>query len=62
MNIIEQFIVAIVGWIPTFIGNKIRYYIYKRMFKKTNGVFSIGTGVTILGFKNIEIGNIQIFE
>lgn len=57
MHFIEQLLVFLIGWIPTSIGKRIRYYIYKLFFKKVNGVFSIDTGVTILGFKNIEIGN-----
>jgi len=56
MNFIEQLLVFFVGWIPTFIGKRIRYYIYKLFFKKVNGIFFIDTGVTIVGFKNIEIG------
>ncbi len=56
-NILEQLVVLIFGWVPTVVGVKLRYIFYKKMFKKTNGIFFIGTGVTIVGFCNIEIGN-----
>ena len=62
-SILEQLIVMIFGWIPTIVGIKLRYFVYKKMFKNVKGVFSIGTGVTILGFDNIEIGkNVNIMK
>ena len=48
-----QFILAN---IPSGIGRYIRYIIYKPFFRKA-GRFNISTGVTIKGFKNIELGN-----
>jgi len=51
-----QICIAILSSIPTGIGVKLRYYAYRPLFKKTNGFFRIDTGVTILGFENIEIG------
>ncbi|MDQ7060708.1 MAG: acyltransferase [Sulfurimonas sp.] len=41
---------------PTELGKKLRYIAYKPLFKKS-GKFSIDTGVTILGFENIELGS-----
>lgn len=52
-----EFITAIVGWIPTIVGRKIRYFIYKPLFKSVKGKFNIESHVTILGFGNIDIGN-----
>ena len=45
------------SFIPAEIGNILRYYAYRPLFKKVNGKFNIDTGVTILGFENIELGN-----
>ena len=39
----------------------LRYYFYGGLFRKC-GYFSIGTGVTIRGFRNIELGNNVIFN
>lgn len=43
--------------IPTRIGVAIRYFAYKPLFNKTSDKFYIGSGVTIMGSKNIEIRN-----
>ena len=50
------FLTLFVVPIPTFIGENLRFLLYKRLFKKTNGKFKIGKHVNILGFENIEIG------
>ena len=55
-KLIFQIYIAILTPIPTFIGQKIRYFGYKPFFKSTRGVFRIEEGVTILGFENIELG------
>ena len=52
MLLLDIFIVPI----PTIIGVKIRYFFYKKLFKCTNGKFTIGKHVNILGFENIELG------
>jgi galactoside O-acetyltransferase len=51
-----QIYIAILSSIPTEIGVRLRYYAYRSLFKKTSGFFKIDTGVTILGFENIELG------
>lgn len=53
LMLIRFFIVPI----PTFIGEMLRYLLYKKLFKKVNGKFKIGKNVNIMGFENIEIGN-----
>lgn len=52
-----QIYISVLSSIPTEIGVWLRYVAYKPLFKKVNGFFRIDSGVTILGFKNIEIGN-----
>lgn len=47
--------------IPTIIGSKLRYFLYKKLFKKVNGIFIIGKHVNIMGFENIEIGRNTYF-
>jgi galactoside O-acetyltransferase len=42
--------------IPTKIGVLLRYYSFRLLFKKC-GSFNLETGVTIVGFRNIELGN-----
>lgn len=43
--------------IPTFFGEKLRYFLYKKLFKNVKGSFKIGKHVNIMGFENIEIGS-----
>jgi galactoside O-acetyltransferase len=59
-NLFSEFFLWFLQGIPSAIGTKLRYIIYKRLFKKS-GKFTIQTGVTIKGFRNIELGdNVQI--
>ena len=51
-----QIYIAILTPIPTFIGERLRYFGYKLFFKSVKGNFKIHEGVTILGFENIELG------
>jgi galactoside O-acetyltransferase len=51
-----QIYIALLSSMPTEIGVRLRYYAYRPLFKKTSGFFRIDTSVTILGFKNIELG------
>jgi galactoside O-acetyltransferase len=51
-----QIYIAILTPIPTFIGERLRYFGYKPFFKSVKGNFRIHEGVTILGFENIELG------
>lgn len=62
LNGITQVYIAFLSGIPTEIGIKIRYLAYKRLFKKSKGIFRIDSGVTIRGFKNIELGENIRFE
>ena len=56
-KLLFQIYIAILSSIPTEIGIRLRYIAYKPLFKKTNGVFRIDSGVTILGFENIVLGS-----
>lgn len=56
VNLLFDFYIAILASIPTQLGVKIRYFAYKPLFKKVKGKFAIDSGVTILGFENIELG------
>ena len=56
-KLLFQIYVEVLSLIPTEIGVRLRYYGYKSLFKKTDGFFRIDSGVTILGFENIELGN-----
>ncbi len=51
-----EFVTIVFSWIPTIIGRKLRYMVYKPLFKSAKGKFSIDKNVTILGFENIELG------
>ena len=45
------------------IGKRIRYLVYRKLFRRSNGIFYIDTGVTILCYKNIEVGkNLNIMK
>jgi len=61
-NLIFQFYIAFLSAIPTEVGIRIRYIAYKPLFKKTNGKFRIDSGVTIIGFSKIEVGENSRFE
>lgn len=56
-KLLFQIYISILSSIPTEIGKRLRYIAYKSLFKKTNGRFSIDTGVTIMGFENITLGD-----
>lgn len=56
-----QIYIVLLSSIPTEIGVRLRYYAYRPLFKKTSGFFRIDTGVTILGFENIELGADVLF-
>ena len=56
-KLLFQFYIAVLSSIPTELGKRVRYHAYKPFFKKVSGRFNIDSGVTILGFENIELGN-----
>jgi len=56
-RLLFQIYISILFSIPTEIGIRLRYFAYKPLFKKTNGLFRIDTGVTIFGFENITLGS-----
>lgn len=56
-KLLFQIYIAILSSIPIEIGIRLRYIACKPLFKKTNGIFRIDSGVTILGFKNIVLGS-----
>jgi len=57
-----EFYTGFFSWIPSHIGKKVRYIVLKPLFKRS-GIFFIDTGVTILGFDNIELGdNVNIMK
>jgi len=55
-KLLFQIYISTLSIIPTEIGKRLRYIAYKPLFKKVNGRFNIDTGVTILGFENIQLG------
>lgn len=55
-KLLFQIYISILSSIPTEIGKRLRYIAYKPLFKRVNGYVSIDSGVTILGFENIELG------
>ncbi len=55
-KLLFQLYISILSSIPTEIGRRLRYIAYKPLFKSVKGRFSIDTGVTILGFENITLG------
>lgn len=57
-----QFYIALLSSIPTELGIRLRYFAYKPLFKKVAGKFRIDSGVTILGFENIELGEDVNFQ
>lgn len=57
LKLLFQIYISILSSIPTELGVRLRYLAYKPLFKKTNGRFRVDSGVTILNFENIELGN-----
>jgi len=56
-KLLFQIYIAFVSSIPTEIGIRIRRIAYKPLFKKCGKYLRIDSGVTILGFENIELGD-----
>jgi galactoside O-acetyltransferase len=60
IKLLKSLIFELIFWFlcnfPTRIGYRLRYYCYKPFFKKA-GKFSFASGVDIVCFSNIEIGN-----
>ncbi len=56
LRLLFQIYISILSSIPTEIGVRLRYFAYRSLFKQTNGIFRIDSGVTIFGFDNIELG------
>ncbi|WP_283949346.1 acyltransferase [Sulfurimonas hydrogeniphila] len=52
-----QLYIAFLSSIPTKLGTTLRYWGYRPFFQEVKGKFNIDTGVTIMGFKNISLGN-----
>lgn len=61
-RLLFQVYISILSSIPTEIGIKLRYLVYKPLFKSNKGNFRIDSGVTISSFKNIDIGKNIRFE
>lgn len=51
------FLEFIIVPLPTKIGMKIRFHMYKKLFRSYRGEFFIGKHVEICGFENIVLGN-----
>jgi len=60
-KLLFQVYISILSSIPTELGIKLRYFAYKKLFRKVDGLFRIDTGVTILGFENIILGSNVVF-
>lgn len=56
-KLLFQIYFAFLSAVPTEIGIRFRYYGYKPFFKKMGKGVRIDSGITIEGFKNIEIGD-----
>ena len=56
-KLLFQIYIAFVSSIPTEIGIRLRKIAYKPLFKKCGKNLRIDSGVTILGFENIELGD-----
>jgi len=56
-KLLFQIYISFLSSIPTELGNRLRYIAYKPLFKSVKGRFSIDTGVTIMGFENITLGD-----
>lgn len=61
-RLLFQLFLDIIASVPTEIGRRLRYFVYKPLFKSVKGKFIIDTGVTILGFNNIELGENVFFQ
>ncbi|MDY2998781.1 MAG: hypothetical protein SOR68_02735 [Campylobacter hyointestinalis] len=61
LSALSSIFIELISYVPTALGVKLRYHIYKYLFKKTDGFFSIGFGCTITGFRHISLGkNVSI--
>lgn len=56
-NFLLEFYVATFTWIPTRIGLLFRSVAYRPLWKKVHGNYHIHSGVTIIGWENIELGS-----
>jgi len=56
-KLLFQIYIAFLSSIPTEIGIRIRQIAYKPLFKKCGKNLRIDSGVTILGFENISLGD-----
>jgi len=56
-KLLFQIYIAILSSIPTEIGVRLRQIAYKPLFKKCGRNLRIDSGVTILGFENISLGD-----
>ncbi len=62
-KLIFQIYISIVSSIPTEIGIRLRAVAYRFLFKKCGRNLRVDSGVTILGFENISLGdNISIMK
>lgn len=62
-KLIFQIYISIVSSIPTEIGIRLRAVAYRPLFKKCGRNLRVDSGVTILGFENISLGdNISIMK
>ena len=63
LKLIFQIYISITSSIPTEIGIRLRAVAYRPLFKKCGRNLRVDSGVTILGFRNISLGdNISIMK
>ena len=56
-KLLFQIYIAFLSSIPTEIGVRLRRIAYKPFFKRCGKNLTIDSGVTILGFENIRLGD-----
>lgn len=54
---IFEWVQSILSWVPGRVGYKLRYYIYRLFFSRCGEKVCFLSGCSIVGFKNIKMGN-----
>ncbi|ALV23660.1 nucleoside-diphosphate-sugar epimerase [Campylobacter iguaniorum] len=58
---LSKMALEIISYVSTSLGVRLRYYVYRHLYKKIDGFFYIGCGCTITGYKYISLGkNVSI--
>lgn len=54
---LESVVIALVGWVPTSVGKKLRSLLYRPIFEQFGTAVQIHPGVEFMGSDRIKIGN-----